>query len=160
MSFQSYAERREYNCLANRRYRWRLKHQPASVHRRSVFRPSNEFEHGLGAIARFYAKIRKLESVCWLWTGTTNRGYGYFKIGIPKMPKTLKTLTTHRLAYMLWKGPIPEGVDLDHLCRLHGCVNPDHLDPVTHRENVVRGTGWAGRLYKRRQTVVKEQERI
>ena len=50
----------------------------------------------------------------------------------------------HRLTYQWAKGPIPAGMELDHLCRNRRCVNPAHLEPVTHRENVRRGAGWAG----------------
>ena len=52
----------------------------------------------------------------------------------------------HRVSWELLVGPIPEGLELDHLCRNHGCVNPDHLEPVTHAVNVRRGRGgtsWA-----------------
>lgn len=45
----------------------------------------------------------------------------------------------HRVAYELFVAEIPEGFDLDHLCRNRGCVNPDHLEPVTRRENLLRG---------------------
>jgi hypothetical protein len=47
---------------------------------------------------------------------------------------------THRLAYELFVGPIPEGLQLDHLCRQRACCNPAHLEPVTSRENTLRGT--------------------
>ncbi len=69
---------------------------------------------------------------CWRWTGPTRGGYGYIKYGG-------KIQSTHRLAYELWAGPVPEGLDLDHLCRNRACFNPEHLDPVTHRENALRG---------------------
>lgn len=73
---------------------------------------------------------------CWMWTGSKQRqGYGmvYFYGGLTKM--------AHRMAYEFIKGPIPEGLTLDHLCRNHPCVNPNHLEPVTNRENILRGTG-------------------
>ena len=70
---------------------------------------------------------------CWLWLGTrTNMGYGsitYHSIEI----------LAHRLVYELEKGSIPAGLELDHLCRNTLCCNPDHLEPVTHRENMRRG---------------------
>ena|SRR3990167_8473917 len=74
-------------------------------------------------------------SGCWLWTGAiTYGGYGVLKIG--------NTMTTaHRVSYELHKGKIPEGLQLDHLCRVRCCVNPDHLEPVTNKENMRRGLG-------------------
>ena len=48
---------------------------------------------------------------------------------------------SHRLAYELEIGPIPAGLEIDHLCRVRNCVNPAHLEPVTHAENIRRGTG-------------------
>jgi hypothetical protein len=75
-------------------------------------------------------------SGCWLWMGAvTNGGYGIINIGGRKPPPT----RAHRLTYELLVGPIPEGLELDHLCRVPCCVNPKHLEPVTHAENVRRG---------------------
>lgn len=51
----------------------------------------------------------------------------------------------HRLAYEFIRGPIPDGLQLDHLCRVRRCVNPAHLEPVSQRENLIRGEGWAGK---------------
>jgi len=70
---------------------------------------------------------------CWLWTGAgTGNGYGKFWV-FPRM------VPAHRYAYEFCVGPIPEGLEIDHLCRVRNCVNPDHLEPVTHRENILRG---------------------
>ena len=70
---------------------------------------------------------------CHLWTGATGgAGYGYF--GFKK-----KRTTAHRWAFENYKGPIPEGTEIDHLCRVRLCVNPDHLEAVTHRVNLLRG---------------------
>lgn len=70
---------------------------------------------------------------CWEWTGCKNRdGYGHAKY-------RGKVCRTHRLAYEHMVGPIPTGLELDHLCRNTSCVNPSHLDPVTHAENIRRG---------------------
>lgn len=72
------------------------------------------------------------EGGCWLWTGTRNRG-GYGDFRMPEGPRR-----AHRLAYENLVGPIPEGLELDHLCRVRNCVNPQHLEPVTRSENARR----------------------
>jgi len=70
---------------------------------------------------------------CWLWCGgLDSRGYG--QLGVDGV-----TLRAHRVAYEAYVGPIPEGLELDHLCRERRCVNPDHLEPVTRSVNVRRG---------------------
>lgn len=86
---------------------------------------------GQPILERFFDKVEITES-CWLWTaGTLKGGYGQFKIG-----ETCNQ--SHRLSYEWFVGPIPDGLVIDHLCRTHNCVNPDHLEPVTPRENVLR----------------------
>lgn len=85
-----------------------------------------------------YAKSKPIgyviqENGCWEWVGFKFRGYGRWEIC------NGKTGWAHRRLYEMYKGPIPEGLSIDHLCRNHGCVNPDHLEPVTHKENVLRG---------------------
>jgi hypothetical protein len=86
---------------------------------------------------RFWAKVQKTET-CWLWTGNKNpKGYGIFYIG-----PTMKDFTpAHRFSYGLLVGSVPDGLQLDHLCRIRHCVNPAHLEPVTNRENILRGNG-------------------
>lgn len=70
---------------------------------------------------------------CWLWTARCNKaGYGTTKV-------ERKHWLAHRMIYTLLVGPIPDELHLDHLCRVHNCVNPDHLEPVTCKENVIRG---------------------
>jgi HNH endonuclease len=83
---------------------------------------------------RFWPKVNKTET-CWLWTASTKNGYGQIGAG----GKHGKPLYAHRVAYELVNGPIPEGLHLDHLCRVTLCVNPAHLEPVTRRENILRG---------------------
>lgn len=79
---------------------------------------------------------------CWVWTGgRSSNGYGVFAHE-PRKPNGRLTQTgAHRYAFTLLKGPIPEGFHLDHLCRRPECVNPDHLEAVTPRENTLRGVG-------------------
>lgn len=80
---------------------------------------------------------------CWEWTGNIkDNGYGYFSLGGRKQ-------VVHRVVWESLVGPIPEGLDLDHLCRNRSCVNPDHCQPVTRAENLRRGAG-NGRLRKDR----------
>jgi hypothetical protein len=77
--------------------------------------------------------IPEPNSGCWLWLESTptSRNYGRMRWG------TKKTLS-HRVAYELYVGPIPEGFDIDHKCKQHTCCNPDHLEAVTHAENMRR----------------------
>lgn len=72
---------------------------------------------------------------CWLWTAAVRNGYGRMTV----RRATHKT-AAHRVAYEVFVGPIPHGMTLDHLCRVRCCVNPEHLEPVTMRENIRRGT--------------------
>jgi len=102
--------------------------------------------------ARFWAKVDKNgPGGCWLWTGTTTRGYGLFRIG-SRTDGTSRKVGAHRFAYELLVGPIPDGLQLDHLCHNRDascpggwgcphrrCVNPAHLEPVTSRVNTLRG---------------------
>jgi len=89
-------------------------------------------------IGRFWAKVEKTDG-CWLWKAARDlNGYG-------RIAYAGKEWKAHRLAYTVVVGPIPEGLTLDHLCRVRHCVNPAHLEPVTNRENLLRGNGWAGR---------------
>ena len=84
--------------------------------------------------ARVEAKLFPVtESGCWLWTGAVlPNGYGV--LTYQKQRKY-----AHRLVYELLRAPIPEGLQLDHLCRVRCCANPDHLEPVTLQENLRRG---------------------
>lgn len=80
---------------------------------------------------RFWSKV-DATGPCWEWTAArlSSGGYGAFRLNG-------KTQRAHRVAWELLVGPIPEGLVLDHLCRNPVCVNPDHLQPVTDRVNVV-----------------------
>src|SRR3990167_10659382 len=80
-------------------------------------------------------------NACLLWSGAKlPKGYGLFDTGDRE-----HTRVAHRLAYEWIHGPVPEGKQLDHLCRNRACVNPDHLEPVSARENTIRGTSITGR---------------
>lgn len=71
-------------------------------------------------------------SGCWLWTGAlAGPGYSIIRVG-------RKKAIAHRALYKILRGPVPDELVLDHLCRNTYCVNPSHLEPVTNRENVVR----------------------
>jgi hypothetical protein len=86
--------------------------------------------------ARFESFIEKTDG-CWEWTGgVQSSGYGTFNV-----PETAGggSRLAHRFSYELHVGPIPAGLEIDHLCRNRRCVRPDHLDAVTHRENDMRG---------------------
>ena len=91
-----------------------------------------------------WAKVwRDLRTGCWLWTGTRNAyGYGVTQYGG-------KTTQAHRLAYELRVGPIPHGMQIDHTCRTRHCVNPDHLEVVTRKENILRGESPAAQQARR-----------
>lgn len=84
---------------------------------------------------RVFAKVDK-SGDCWKWQGALN-GCGYGVIGLGR--RGMGNGLVHRIVYQLCVGPIPEGHDLDHLCRNRACCNPDHLEPVTRQVNVDRG---------------------
>lgn len=108
---------------------------------------------------RFVAKVQIEDSGCWTWLGQlNNRGYGWVK-------RDGRRQLAHVWAYTEARGPVPEGLELDHLCHTESecpggdycphrrCVNPDHLEPVTHQENMRRGrTGMATGALNRAKT--------
>lgn len=87
---------------------------------------------------------------CWFWLGSLSpgpskdrsTGYGRIKVGD-------RTMLAHIFSYETFVGKVPNGLELDHKCRMPSCVNPDHLEPVTHKENVRRGNAsksWSSML--------------
>lgn len=84
-------------------------------------------------LERLLSKVNVVDSGCWEWTASIRAGgYGQFSYqGTP--------CVAHRIAYRLMVGEIPEGLELDHLCRNRKCVNPKHLEVVTRKVNLNRG---------------------
>ena len=91
---------------------------------------------------RFWEKVDKTK-ICWNWTagcfGSSGEYGCFYKTG------GRVAVGAHRWSYENLIGPIPDGLVLDHLCRNTKCVRPDHLEPVTHRTNILRGEGLAAR---------------
>ncbi len=82
---------------------------------------------------RIEHKVFKTSCGCWLWLGyLIRRGYG-------RVSLDGKMKLAHRVVYEILHGPIPPGLECDHLCRVRACVNPDHIEPVTPSENAKRG---------------------
>jgi hypothetical protein len=88
-------------------------------------------------IERFEQRIKRRDDGCWEWTGTRTSDRVYPRFCVEKTRYVL----AHRFAYEHYVGPIPKGLTIDHLCRFTLCVNPEHLEPVTNVENVMRGNG-------------------
>jgi hypothetical protein len=80
---------------------------------------------------RFLNKVARNDSGCWEWAGyRTPDGYGRFQVDSSRL--------AHRVAYELFVGPIDDGMEIDHLCKNRGCVNPEHLEQVSRHENIAR----------------------
>ena len=91
------------------------------------------------AVRRLWEGLVPGPNGCWTWTGRTNdNGYGVLEVG-SRVDRTKGPVLIHRLAYELGKGPIPDGLEIDHLCRNRRCANISHLEAVTHIVNVHRG---------------------
>lgn len=85
------------------------------------------------------------KSGCWEWYRCRNDGYAQISYWSKKYKKTIQEYA-HRFSYKLFNGEIPEGFDIDHLCRNRKCANPSHLEAVTRKENLMRGIGFVATL--------------
>ena len=86
---------------------------------------------------RFWAKVDK-SGDCWVWTAkATSHGAGWFKPG----GRGINPLYAYRFSYELLVGPVPDGMELDHQCHNRLCVRPDHLRPVSHKQNLENRSG-------------------
>jgi hypothetical protein len=120
-----------------------MHYQRARKHGNATLGPRRAQIRSLPEIAAL-VKYRRIEDGHWLWTGTTNGvGYGVVFIRYCRW-------YVHRLSYVLAVGPIPPGMELDHLCRVRSCFNPEHLEAVTHAENM-RRSPFVGRCRYRRE---------
>ena len=90
-----------------------------------------EIERWFRTCSRFWNKVEVTKS-CWNWQASKHLGYGRFRFNG-------NVVYAHRFCYKLFKGNIPNDLVLDHLCRNPSCINPDHLEVVTQKENCIRG---------------------
>lgn len=88
------------------------------------------------------------ESGCWIWMGEIAKSHGYGIVNGP-IGNGKRRDYAHRIFHERFKGPIPEGLTIDHLCRVRCCVNPDHLDAVPIGINVLRGESNAAKHAKK-----------
>lgn len=85
------------------------------------------------------SRIKVIETGCWIWQGSrTTAGYGNCYLRQIPFRRAIQHYV-HRFVFEALRGPIPEGLQIDHLCRVRACCNPNHLEPVTHAENGRRG---------------------
>jgi hypothetical protein len=105
---------------------------------------------GLTDSERFWQYVETSDG-CWLWVGSTSGGYGLFAV---QQEGRRRTMQAHRFAYQDHTGErIPEGLELDHLCMVRNCVNPNHLEPVTRLENTRRSNGISRLLGERSECI-------
>jgi hypothetical protein len=111
-----------------------LEHSRADEEKGTLLMSSSISRQKKPGLERFLSYVSVQENGCWLWTGGKNGdGYGNFR------DENRVSRGAHRWSYEYFVGPVPQGLDLDHLCRNRACVHPEHLEPVSHRENGHRG---------------------
>ena len=109
------------------------------------------YKNRIHPLQRVLSRIEMSPQGCWLFLGAQIRGYG-------SVPNALTSQFANRIVWEYTVGPVPDGLELDHLCRVRHCVNPTHLEPVTHKENLRRGRAFAPNpdtLRRRAQTLCK-----
>lgn len=104
--------------------------------------PTDRVQRGSDPMVRIWRYARVDANGCWVWHASRRNGYGSLTIDY-------QVLYAHRVAYEATKGPIPPGMQLDHLCRNTACCNPDHLEPVTPQINVLRGESPGAKALRR-----------
>lgn len=114
-------------------------HRHYELHRRNGDLPRVRITDPVG---RFWSYVDR-SGDCWVWTAAKSTG-GYGRVYWQG-----RLLQAHRVAYELEREPIPEGLEIDHLCRNRACVNPQHMEPVTTRTNLLRGEGVAAMKARR-----------
>jgi hypothetical protein len=105
------------------------------------YKPRNRKYEMKSPFDRFMEKFKVNQKTgCWIWTGT-HSGAGYATLFLYKIKGTNKSIRVyaHRLSYTIFVGDIPPDKEIDHLCRVRNCVNPTHLQLVSHRENMLLG---------------------
>jgi hypothetical protein len=94
-----------------------------------------KFLRGAPLVDRIAFRTENGSGGCVLWTGPLDeKGYGHLVLNG-------RNIRVHQASYIAYIGEVPPGLEIDHLCRVRHCVNPDHLEAVTHRENILRGEG-------------------
>lgn len=89
-------------------------------------------------LERLLSKVEPGWGGCWIFTGTISKQTGYGSLGVTEGDGQSRMRSAHRVSYELLVGKIADGLQLDHICRVRRCINPQHLEPVTPRENIRR----------------------